>query len=103
MTVDEKRHQKAMLLLETEEAKSELAHLLEKAHRMGDAYLELGKALRTVYGANDTGNAERSVIGLCESEVQQDGVSAVVELANEIIAARSKVNELNVRRTALGL
>lgn len=103
MTIDEKRQQKAMLLLETEEAKSELAHLLEKAHRIADAYLELGKALKTVYGANDTGNAERAVIGLCESEAQQDGVSAVIGLANEIIAARGRVKELSIRRTALGI
>jgi hypothetical protein len=103
MTIGEKRTQKALLLLEHQEAKDDLVNLLEKIHRTADAYLNIGKFLKSVTSANDTGNAEREAIRMCEEYSELCRLESVAETLSEVVSSRDRVKELSLRKASLGI
>jgi hypothetical protein len=108
MTEDEKRQQKAMLLLECQEAQDNLAHLREKTRRMADGIGEIQKwvsdTLRMQSGhdqerARRDGNI-RANLGAYRTLMNFD---ETLSLMDEFIAAEKLLEELRRRKADLGL
>lgn len=110
MTEDEKRQQKAMLLLEFQEAEHELANLRERAGRVAQPILDVGKWImnaspelgpsvnKVEFSKYDTRirvNADRY-----RKAVNFDDALALMD---EIATAEKKLENLAMRKTELGL
>lgn len=112
MTADEAREQKAMLLLDSQEAEQELAALEEKVTRVSERILAVGQWLddagRRNYDLNrsevhlrDTG---KKIDVLKDQQVRQAmNFDDAVKLIDEIKVARARVEDLHKRKQALGL
>lgn len=109
MTEDEKRQQKAMLLLEYQEAETSLAHLAEKAMRMANQISQVKDWLRSKtpevarnmgYRAQD---AEAEFNKIKDSLRLAMNFDSVCALAAELVQARDHLEELRKRKEALGL
>jgi|ERR1017187_8666861 hypothetical protein len=110
MTDEEKRQQKAMLLLESQEADDDLAHLREKANQQVVKLREVAQWLEDMTGegyspdilAQKREERERKISGSAEYG-QALNFQRVIDLVNEIKQARKKRAELHTRKAALGL
>lgn len=112
MTEDEKRRQKADLLLEYEEAEQSVAHLREKATRIATRIEAVSRWLLNAAGNNDT-FSDRVYVSTAGSELFEVPTNAqippamdfseAVKLVNEIRAGIRRVQELKQRKAALGL
>ena len=111
MTKDEMRQQKAMLLLEHQEATERFAHLREKAKRISNRILAVQK---WISDASEGYNLDRDSVYLTEvhgevkiltdPEVAKAmDFDAVKQLFHEIQDAKATVVELQKRKEALGL
>jgi hypothetical protein len=115
MTEDEKRQQKAMLLLECQEAEQHLAHLQEKAKRISQNILAVSKWIENrSKGYNAAGSGEEDKVYVTEigryvnifadPEIAKAmDFEAANSLAIELNEARRRVRELSERKKALGL
>jgi hypothetical protein len=112
MTEDEKRQQKAMLLLEFQEAESNLASLREKAGRIGRDMLEVGQWLGnmspeqgpdTEYRKKD--NEKRNAAIRASLGKHRDAMNFEVALIlmDELQAAEKLRSSLALRKSELGL
>jgi hypothetical protein len=112
MTEDEKRQQKVMLLLEFEEAESNLASLREKAGRIGREILDVGQWLGKM-SADQLPDTEfqkkentrqnsliRASLGKYRTAMNFD---EAVTLMDEIGEAEKHVDSLVLRKSALGI
>jgi hypothetical protein len=107
MTDDEKRQQKAMLLLETQEAEQSLAELQEKAYRIAENIREIGQWLQEARGVmnmrmSDASDRHARVISGQQYRTAMN-FDAAAALVAELTAARQKVQLLHERKAALGL
>ena len=110
MTDEEKRQQKAMLLLEAQEAEEEIAHLREKAIQRATKLREVAQWLED---AGDEGwspeiaekreERERKITASTLQYDQALNFPHVVDLVSQIKDARRKRGEFHARKTALGL
>ena len=112
MTEDEKRQQKILLLLEVEEAESNLANLREKAGRIGRDMLEVGQWLGFMspdqlpdseYRKKENLKRDaiiRASLGKFRSAMNFDEALALMD---EIANAEKQMASLTVRKSALGL
>src|SRR5436305_7564072 len=106
MTVDEKRQQKAMLLLEYQEAEQELAHLREKAGRTAEPFNEVAIWLKHANlpvarsgNEDETRDAEiRANLGRYREAVNFDNALALMD---EISAAKNTLQVLAERKSNL--
>jgi len=99
MTDEEKRQQKATLLLEYHEAEEDLKQLREKAARMAQPFLAVGDFLtRASRGQPRFGRDE----GVRKSFEYMRPLEALA-LIDEIDAAHEKLADLGRRKAALGL
>jgi hypothetical protein len=109
MTTDEKRQQKAALLLEHEETRQELAHIRAKAWALSQGIKEtadwLADAREMLGPASDSSARERD-------EKIRDGMNsyramfdfaAIVALREELKVTNAKLRELAEQKKALGL
>ena len=107
MTDEQKRQQKANLLLEYQEAEENLAHLRERAYRMGQPVMRIAEWL---------GRADVQQQRPEEYRVLSDGLLSnpghvratlnaeeILAVMNEIQQAEKKLAELAERKAALGL
>jgi hypothetical protein len=105
MTENEKRQQKAMLLLEHQEAKENLAHLREKASQLSnklwhvrcwlDGSASMGRGDAAINNATIRAN-----VGAYREALNFD---LALALMDEIEQAEAIVKELETRKSALGL
>ncbi len=109
MTDDEKRQQKAMLLLEHQEAEENLAQLREKAGRISAPFAKVGKWLEYSQ-MNYLGGYEREkaqINGEIRSNLdayrQAMNFDETLSLMDEIVAAERKLRDPSQRKQALGL
>jgi hypothetical protein len=112
MTVDEKRQQKAMLLLEYQEAEDELASLQEKALRLSKTINDVVTFLNRncnprvrPASAQFEREAAEADAKVRTSAVYREAFSVdkVVSTIDEIQSAYKRVQELTDRKAALGL
>lgn len=109
MTDQEKRQQKAMLLLECQEAEEELAHLEERAKSLTSIFRELAEWIgRLPFPSSETSTSygERVLGGvdLNDSKYREAmNFDALNSLVVEINKARIKVRNLKHRKDSLGL
>ena len=109
MTEDEKRHQKAMLLLEYQEAEEHLANLQEKAKRISYRLLAVAKWMdNCAKGAAVSDKVHVSELGGIVSISSPDIIAAVdfpvaQSLYIELMEAQRRVRELSDRKHSLGL
>jgi hypothetical protein len=110
MTDEEKRQQKANLLLEYQEAEDHLAQLREKAHRKAQSFQTLHYWLKFVSGDSTAMHygEDLSKVGdviqarLADYRKQLD-LDDVLALAAEIEQASKVLSELKIRKDKLGL
>lgn len=113
MTEDEKRQQKAMLLLEHQEAMDHLANLQEKAKRMSRYISAVSKWVEDRMHGYSSAAGENKVY-MSEGGGHVDVLSdpavpkamdfeAAKSLALEMQEARRRVEELSERKKSLGL
>jgi len=108
MTTDEKREQRAMLLLEFQEAEENLAHLREKVNRYSAPIGEVEKWLHDaeiMLPSYDPEAAKRDAniranIGLYQKTLNFE---EILTLMNEIRDAKKLVSSLSTRKANLGL
>jgi hypothetical protein len=113
MTEDEKRQQKAMLLLEYQEAQEHLAHLQEKAKRISNNILAVSKWMDNCSQGYSSAAGEDRVyitdIGGTVNILTDPNVAKAMDfdaaksLALELDEARRRLQELSERKTSLGL
>lgn len=109
MTDQEKRRQKADLLLEYQEAEEELAHLKEKAARLGHALDEITKWVKSFADPlPDTPVAAtlrpEFKIALGDNTWREAmNLDAAVKLQDEMKDVRHKLQTLKRRKESLGL
>lgn len=114
MTEDEKRQQKAMLLLEYQEAEENLAHLQEKAKRLSQYLLAVSKWMEDrSHGYSTAGGSEEKVyvteMGGYVNILTSPEVTKAVDfedvksLAVEIKDARTRIQQLSERKKSLGV
>jgi hypothetical protein len=114
VTEDEKRQQKAMLLLEYQEADEHFAHLQEKAKRLSNNLLALSKWIEdrsqgyTVSGGSEdkvhVTEAGGWITILNNPDIAKTmDFEALKAVANELKQARARVQELSERKRSLGL
>lgn len=108
MTEDEKRQQKAMLLLEYQEAEENLAHLREKAGRMSAPFATVAKWLERAQSGSsmyriDQDRTEATIRANLASYQNQINFDEALLLMNEIDGAEKKLKELATRKQSLGL
>jgi len=112
MTEDEKRQQKAMLLLEHQEAEQNLAHLEEKAERLSRRIRGVSEWLS--YAAQRNSDLSRDEIWIHGLGVRVEPLKdieiarsmdfdAAAKLIQEIKDARSTLEQLSKRKQSLGL
>ncbi len=104
MTEDQKRDQKAHLLLEYQEAGEELAHLNERARRVSERINDVSSWLnKTIQGdieSNEAGGFIRKQMVEYSEALNLEGAFDLVE---QIRKAHQHVSELATRKSALGL
>jgi hypothetical protein len=109
MTDDDKRRQKADLLLEFEDLKDHIAHLNEAAWRQKEFIFQVSKWLENSRFLDNSPNIEHFAeinsditksIGDYRAAMDFDRVSALVK---ELSDARIKFDELKKRKQSLGL
>ncbi len=108
MTDDEKRQQKAVLLLEYQEAEENLAHLREKAGVLARSTNEVGMWLGRTYlpvRANDQDDRKRDANIRANLAQYREALNldAAVSLMDEIGQAEQELGSLSERKKALGL
>jgi hypothetical protein len=111
MTEDEKRNQKAMLLLEYQEAEEEFAHLAEKAALLTSDLNKLASVIAFARSHPDVSpaNSERARFEREEINKAIDRFRASVNfdsalsLLRELDEAKQKIRSLRERKAALGL
>jgi hypothetical protein len=110
MTDEEKREQKALLLLEYQEAENHLAQLRERARRKAESFDIVERWLKYVAGDNTAHHygQDSSKIGdmiqpnLAKYKENLD-LDAVFKLVAEVENAKLKVSDLGKRKAELGL
>ena len=111
MTEEEKRQQRAMLLLEFEEATDNLASLREKAGRIGRDILEVGTWLASMSAERgpsvETNRIENSrrdqrIRDSLSKYKSAMGFEDAVSLMNEIAGAEKILSDLAFRKRELG-
>lgn len=109
MTQDEKRQQKALLLLEHQEAGEELAHLRERAGRLSTQFTEVGQWLSSgklgftgVYG-QERRTLDASIRSNLASYRDATSFDDALKVMDEIVEAERKLDDLAKRKEALGL
>ena len=110
MTDDEKRQQKAALLLEYQETEDDLRHLHERSHRITETMTELLRTIQPNLGAiiddrhahydRPTKHWDHGKIDRAREALNIDGI---LDLANEIRKTESKLEQLKSRKQSLGL
>ena len=111
MTSDESREQKAMLLLEYQEAEQYLAELEEKALRMSYLIDAAAEWLRHFADRNKdisksevwVPNARKNIDAKDAGTANALNFKTVIELSKEIAEARGRVSSLQQRKQAIGL
>lgn len=110
MTDEEKRQQKAMLLLEAQEADDELAHLREKATQEAVKLHEVAQWLEDAIGdgyshdiALKREERERKISTSGHQYSQTMNFANIVDLVHQIKEARKIQGGLQARKAALGL
>ena len=109
MTEDEKRQQKAMLLLEYQEAEEHLANLQEKAKRISARLLAVSKWMENcASGGAVSDKVHVSELGGVVSVSSPEIIDAVNfpaarSLYTELMEAQRRVRELSDRKHSLGL
>ncbi|SRR6266496_3292568 len=112
MTEDEKRQQKAMLLLEYQEAEEHLAHLQEKAKRLSENVLAVAKWMEdrshsytTAGGSDDKAYVNNRYVNILNNPeiVKAMDFEVAKSLALEIKEAKRRVEELAERKKSLGV
>jgi hypothetical protein len=108
MTEDEKRQQKAMLLLQYEETRQELEHLRAKAWDTSEKIKEVAYWLeeaREVTSASDHRQKERDAKITTNSQHYKVNFDfeAVSQLREELRATNARVRDLAAQKKALGL
>jgi hypothetical protein len=111
MTEDEKRQQKAMLLLEHQEANDHLAHLEENVKRVAERIMAVSEWLeRASQRGSDLNREVMWLPKVGEVNVLADSkfasamdFEAVKALFQEVKEAKARFNELAERKQLLGL
>jgi hypothetical protein len=110
MTEDEKRQQKAMLLLECEEAESDLAHLRERAARLSGEIGEVEAWLNRAAPFHGNRELTQKDIELdkkirAKQQVYRDALSfdSALSLMDEITAAQKRFADIAERKSNLRL
>ncbi|PYX52883.1 MAG: hypothetical protein DMG76_27815 [Acidobacteria bacterium] len=111
MTEDEKRQQKAMLLLEHQEAEENLAHLEEKAKRVSQRIMAVAEWLERASQRGSDLNRDKiwipklgDVNFLADPEFGMAmDFEAAKTLFQEVRDAKDKFGELTKRKQSLGL
>jgi glucosamine 6-phosphate synthetase-like amidotransferase/phosphosugar isomerase protein len=112
MTPDESREQKAMLLLEHQEAEDQLSNLEEKAKRISERILAVAEYLREASDRRTdisdtqiyvTRASTKMDIGRDPQIAMAMDYQAKLKLVDELRTARARVGELEKRKHALGL
>jgi hypothetical protein len=114
MTDDEKRQQKAMLLLECQEAEEELAHLSEKARKVIDklrvltSFVEAarpGEMKHATYADKSLAIREKLKSQIIGNPGFREGLSfdLLLALVAELDQASEKLAELHRQKKSLGL
>ncbi len=105
MTDDEKRQQKAMLLLEHQEAEQELRHLEVRAMNMSEKLAQVAGWLEETAKGESGGHVQ-----IKEADIIADGnfrlamnMDAATLIVEQIKAARLRVRNLQQRKLLLGL
>jgi hypothetical protein len=109
MTEDEKRQQKAMLLLEYQEADDNLAHLREKATRIAVPFSEVSTWLDHAGGIRYPGyredDAKRNAAIRANPDLYRRNLNfdEALALMDEIVRAEALLQKLAQRKNDLGL
>lgn len=112
MTDDQKRLDKAALLLEYQEAEDEVGHLFERSHKITGALDELLRTIRpdlSVLIDEAHAHYDQKTIsemwgyGKVEQMRKALDIDAMLNLADEIRKAKWKLAGLKQRKQALGL
>jgi hypothetical protein len=108
MTEDEKRQQKAMLLLDFQEAQTNLTHLTQEAGRMSTPIRKVGDWLsnaETTDYSYDQRAREKDAQIRANLELYRQGLNfdAAVALMDEIKDARALLDRLEKRKAEFGL
>jgi len=106
MTDDEKRQEKAFLLLECQEAEADFALLAEKARKLQDSIqvvVGLIDSARVDLSVKPQSASKREPIYLIPKVRESLDADSVEKLLNELTAARARVFDLRQRKAMLGL
>src|SRR6266852_1773018 len=106
MTIDEKRHQKAMLLLEFQEANENLAHLREKANRIVKPVCDVAQCLKAAAEASRSYDNKETAVSFAikaDRNAYMEALASVLDVLEEIRAAEEELEKLGERKAALGL
>jgi hypothetical protein len=106
MTEDDKRQQKAMLLLEHLEAKQNLAHLQTKATKLAEALGLVREWLVNASRDHTTSDRTRLDVTIRSNPTQYSealNFDSVAALVDEIRQAEDKLRELGQSKERLGL
>ena len=106
MTDDEKRKQKAMLLLQHEETRQELEHLRTKAWTLGEEVKEIARWLDTARG-QESGYRDVELVEKIDAHLPHYrkvfDFDAIASLRDELKRTHDKLRELTTQKKALGL
>lgn len=108
MTEDEKRQQRAMVLLEYEETRVELAHLRAKAWKLSE---EIGEISQWLAGAREMQGEEQLRQRERNDKINKNlshyraafDFDAIIALREELRAAIARLGEIEKQKKALGL
>ena len=107
MTDDEKRQQKAMLLLEHQETRQELEHLRTKAWNISEQISDISYWLRDAREMDAPGSRERERNEKISRNLSRYreifNFDSVLQLRDELKRTNEKLHELDKQRKALGL
>jgi hypothetical protein len=106
MTEDEKRQQKAMLLLEFQEAEETLAHLQEKATRMHEPIADVADWLNSCHrGSRQTYDFQRDKRIRSNLQTYRNALNfdEALSVMDEIARTEKLLEELGQRKKALGV
>jgi hypothetical protein len=105
MTTDEKRRQKADLLLEHQEAEENLAHLQEKLAKIAQSLSHVARWLGKLDDPVFDGSfpEDFSIIATAPRYREAMDMDAILRLKQEIAAAEQRITNLARRKNALGL
>lgn len=108
MSEQEIRNQKAALFLERDDARVQVAHLREKATRIGRAFQAFGRdiefsAERVINTTDSHTLGETDLTTYHPAEVQMIQVTEAFRVADELRAALQAVRDLEIRAKAVGV